>query len=175
MRKGFMMIGLGVAVWGATALFFRLFGDWVLVEPGDAHFGSSLFLLILLTLLVIIGLALAVRLKWFPERGSATRFGYTAAAIGLLLDSVTLWRRDAVFPAFSEGQHHTFAIWMTLGYALMLLIPAAIDRIVGDRASAPDREPDDGKPQEAAAEADASGQSNAHEQADIHPPEKELP
>jgi len=170
MRKGFMMIGMGIAVWGAAALFFRLLGDWVLVEPGDAHFGSSLFLLILLTLLVIIGLALVVRLKWLPERGSATRFGYTAAAIGLLLDSVTLWRREAVFPAFSEGQHHTFAIWMTLGYALMLLVPAAIDRIVRDRAVAPGlgQEPDDGKPQETAPVTDAASQ------ADTHSPEKEL-
>lgn len=133
MRQGLIMVGLGIAVWGATTLFFRLFGDWILVEPGTVHFGSSLFLLELLTALVLIGLALAVRLKWVPRPGAATRFGYAAAAIGLLLDSVSVWRRDAVFPAFSEGQHQAFAIWMTSGYALMLLIPAVVDRLVRTR------------------------------------------
>jgi hypothetical protein len=130
MRQGLILTGLGIAVWGAATLFFRLFGDWVLVDPGDSHFGSSLFLLELLTLLVLIGLALVVRLKWFPERGSATRFGFTAAAVGLLLDTFSVWHREAVFPAFNEGQHHTFTILMTLGYAIMLLVPAAVDRLI---------------------------------------------
>ncbi|WP_276354820.1 hypothetical protein [Cohnella caldifontis] len=130
MRQGLILTGLGIAVWAVATLFFRLFGHWVLSAPGDAHFGSSLFLLELLTLLVLIGLALAVRLKWFPQRGSAVKFGYAGAAVGLLLDAVSIWRRDAVFPDFSEGQHQAFAIWMTSGYALMLLVPAIVDRLV---------------------------------------------
>lgn len=133
MRQGLLLTGLGIAVWGVATLFFRLIGSWVLVAPGEAHFGSSLFLLELLTLLILIGLAVAVRLKWFPERGSATRFGNTAAAIGLLLDTFSVWRRDTVFPAFSDGQHHAFTIWMTLGYALMLIVPAAVDRLIREK------------------------------------------
>jgi hypothetical protein len=130
MRQGLILIGIGIAVWGASTLFFRLFGDWVLAEPSEPHFGSSLFLLELLTVLLLIGLALVVRLKLFPERGSATRFGFAAASIGLLLDTFTVWQRDTVFPAFTAGQHHTFEICMTLGYALTLLVPAAVDRLV---------------------------------------------
>lgn len=129
------MTGLGAAVWAAATLFFRLFGQWVLAEPGDSFFGSSLFLLELLTLLILIGLALAVRLKWFPERGSATKFGFAAASVGLLLDSFSIWQRQAVFPAFSEGQHHTFTVWMTMSYALVLLVPAAVDRLVRVKAA----------------------------------------
>lgn len=175
-RKTFIMIGLGAAVWCGVTLFSLIFGNWVLTEPGDSHFGPSLFLLILVMLLVIIGLALVVRLRLFPERGSATRFGYAAAAVGLLLDSFILWRREAVFPSFTEGQHHTFSILITLGYALMLLIPAAVDRFVKERADEPDRESDDSKltPQSAHG-TDAALQPDAHTQADEHPPEKELP
>jgi hypothetical protein len=135
MRQGLLLTGLGIAVWAAATLFFRMFGHWVLAEPGDSFFGSSLFLLELLTLMVLIGLALFVRLKWFPARGSAVRFGFIAAAVGLLLDTFTVWQRDFVFPAFSEGQHHTFTIWMTFGYALVLLVPAAVDGIVRDKAA----------------------------------------
>ncbi|TJY40955.1 hypothetical protein E5161_14665 [Cohnella pontilimi] len=134
MRQGLILTGLGIAVWGAATLFFRLFGDWVLVEQGDAHFGSSLFLLEMLTLLVLIGLALVVRLRWFRERGSATRFGYIATAVGLLLYTYTMLNREAVFPSFSPGQHQAFTVWMTLGYALTLLVPAAVDRLVPDSA-----------------------------------------
>lgn len=141
MRQGLLLTGLGIAVWAAATLFFRLFGHWVLAEPGDSYFGASLFLLGLLTLLVLIGLALFVRLKWFPARGSAVRFGFVAAAVGLILDTFTVWQRDFVFPAFSQGQHHTFTIWMTFAYALVLLVPAAVDGIVrGKAADAADEE-----------------------------------
>jgi hypothetical protein len=134
MRQGLILTGLGIAVWAAATLFFRLFGNWILVEKGTAHFGSSLFLLEVLTLLVLVGLALVVRLRLFPQRGSATRFGFTAAAVGLLLDTYSIWNREAVFPAFSEGQYQAFTVWMTLSYALMLLVPAAVDRLVRESA-----------------------------------------
>jgi hypothetical protein len=134
MRQGLILTGLGIAVWAAATLFFRLFGDWVLVEKGTAHFGSSLFLLEMLTLLALVGIALVVRLRLFRERGSATRFGFIATAVGLLLDTYTVWNRDAVFPAFSDGQQQAFTVWMTLAYALMLLVPAAVDRLVPDSA-----------------------------------------
>lgn len=176
MRQTFIMTGLGVAVWGGVTLFSLIFGNWVLVEPEDSHFGPSLFLLILLMLLVIVGLALAVRLRLFPERGSATRFGYTAAAVGLLLDSVILWRREAVFPSFTEGQHQTFAILIALGYASMLLIPAAVDRFVKERAAMPDRETDDDKQmQQSAPVTDVAAQPDLPKDADTQSPEKEQP
>jgi len=157
MRQGLLLTGLGIAVWAAATLFFRLFGHWVLAEPGESYFGASLFLLWLLTLLVLIGLALLVRLKWFPSRGSAVKFGFIAAAVGLLLDTFTVWQRDMVFPAFSAGQHHAFTVWMTFGYALVLLVPAAVDGIVRNKAASPAQAaPEPGKP-DAASEPDVSG------------------
>jgi hypothetical protein len=129
-RQGFILTGLGVGVWAVPTLFFLLFGDWVVLGVGDPYFGSSLFLLEMLTLLLLIGMALIVRLKLLRERGSATRFGFVAAAVGLLLNTFTVWHRDSVFPAFDEAQHHSFTVWMTLAYALTLLVPAIVDRLV---------------------------------------------
>ncbi|BBI32121.1 DUF5367 family protein [Cohnella abietis] len=130
MRQGVILTGLGVAVWAVPTLFFLLFGDWVVLEVGDPYFGSSLFLLEMLSFLLLIGMALIVRLRLLKERGSATRFGFVAAAVGMLLNTFTLWHRESVFPKFNEGQHHAFSVWMTLAYALTLLVPAVVDRLV---------------------------------------------
>lgn len=162
MRQGLILAGLGVAVWAAATLFFRLFGDWLLVDPEDSHFGSSLFLLELLTLLVLVGLALVVRLRLFPERGSAFRFGFAAAAVGLLLDTYSVWHRDAVFPAFSEGQHHMFTIWMTLAYAMMLLVPAAVDRLVREPSKPVEPLPTEPENRNAPAEEEVAAHDDAN-------------
>lgn len=142
MRKGLILTGLGIAVWAAPTLFFLLFGDWVVLEVGDAYFGSSLFLLEMLSFLLLIGMALVVRLKLLKERGSATHFGFAAAAIGLLLNTFSVWYRDSVFPAFSEGQHHAYTVWMTLASALTLVVPAVIDRLVKEPEKTPEPVPE---------------------------------
>jgi hypothetical protein len=136
MRNGLLLAGLGIGVWAVPTLFFLLFGDWVVLEVGDPYFGSSLFLLEMLSFLLLIGLALIVRLRLIKERGSATRFGFVAAAIGLLLGTFTLWHRDSVFTSFNEGQHHAYSVWMTLAYALTLVVPAVVDRLVKEPAKA---------------------------------------
>lgn len=130
MRQGIILTGLGVGVWALTTLFFLLFGNWVVLGVADPYFGSSLFLLEMLTFLLLIGMALIVRLKLLRERGSATRFGFVAAAVGLLLNTFTVWHRETVFPAFNVDQHHSYTVWMTLAYALTLLVPAVVDRLV---------------------------------------------
>jgi len=129
-RQGLIIAGLGFAVWATPTLFFLLFGDWVLLDVGEAYFGTSLFLLETLTFLLLIGLALVVRLRLVKERGSAARFGYAAAVIGLLLNAFVIWHRGSVFSSFSEGQHHAYAVWMTFAYALTLVVPALVDRLV---------------------------------------------
>lgn len=129
-REWIVLTGLGIGVWAVAILFFLLFGDYVLLEVGDPYFGASLFLLEMLAFLLLIGMALVVRLKLFHERGSATRFAFVATAVGLLLDTLVVWHRQAVFPAFSEGQHHAFTVWMTFAYALALVVPAVVDRLV---------------------------------------------
>jgi hypothetical protein len=130
MRQGFVLTGLGIAVWAVAILFFLLFGDWVVLGVGEAYFGSSLFLLEMLTLLLLIGMALVVRLKLFKERGSATRFGFVTATVGLLINTLIIFYRDEVFTAFDEAQHHSFTVWMTLACAMTLLVPAIVDRLV---------------------------------------------
>ncbi|KIL35915.1 hypothetical protein SD71_11070 [Cohnella kolymensis] len=129
-RQWMVLAGLGIGVWAVAILFFVLFGDYVLLEVGDPYFGASLFLLEMLAFLLLIGMALVVRLKLFHERGSATRFAFVATAVGLLLNTAVVWHRQAVFPAFSEGQHHAFTVWMTLAFALALVVPAVMDRLV---------------------------------------------
>ncbi|MCD9024116.1 hypothetical protein [Cohnella silvisoli] len=138
MRQGIILVGLGVAIWAVPTLFFLLFGKWVVLETEDPYFGSSLFLLEMLSFLLLIGMALIVRLKLFRERGSATRFGFVAAAVGLLLSTYTVWHRESVFPAFNEGQHHSYTVWMTLAYALTLVVPAVVDRLVKEPAKQPE-------------------------------------
>lgn len=134
LRQMVILTGLGIAIWAVATLFFILFGHWVLVDIGNPQFGASLFLLEALTVLMLIGLALVVRLRLFREPGSATRLGFIGAAVGLLLDTFVVWYRDSVFPKFDEGQHHAFAIWMTLAYALFLIVPALTDRLVRARS-----------------------------------------
>jgi len=136
-RQGVILAGLGLGVWAVPTLFFLLFGDWVLLGVGEAYFGSSLFLLEMLSFLLLIGLALIVRLKLIRERGSATRFGFAATAIGLFLSTFTMWYRDSVFPKFDEGQYQAYTVWLTLAYALTLVVPAIVDRLVKDTVVAP--------------------------------------
>lgn len=130
LRQTLILTGIGIAMWAVATLFFILFGNWVLVDTENPQFGASLFLLEALTVLVLIGLALVVRLRLFREPGSATRLGFIGAAVGLLFDTFAVWYRDSVFTKFDEGQHHAFTIWMTLAYALFLLVPAITDRLV---------------------------------------------
>lgn len=146
LRQTLVLTGLGLAMWVISTLFFILFGDWVLVGTDDSHFGSSLFLLEALTLLVLIGLSLIVRLRLFRQRGSATRFGYIAASTGLLLSALAIWNRSRVFSDLDESQLHAFSIWMTLAYAMTLLVPAATDRLV--RTKSEEAAPADERPSE---------------------------
>lgn len=130
LRQMLALTGIGIAMWAVSTLFFILFGHWVLVDTGNAQFGASLFLLEALTVLVLIGIALVVRLRLFREPGSATRLGFISTAVGLVLNAFDVWYRDSVFPKFDEGQHHAFEVWMTLAYAFFLIVPAITDRLV---------------------------------------------
>ncbi|MFC5470574.1 hypothetical protein ACFPPD_17925 [Cohnella suwonensis] len=144
MRQGLTYVGLGAAVWAVPTLFFLLFGKWVMLEVGEPYFGTSLFLLEMLSFLLLIGLSLVVRLRLIPERGAATRFGFAATVVGLLLNTFAQWHRDSVFPSFTEGQHHGYTVWMTLAYALTLVVPAIVDRLV--KAPAPAQPPEQTDP-----------------------------
>lgn len=160
MRQGIVLIGMGIAVWGAAALFLLLFGKYVLLEVNDPYFGSSVFLLIMLTLLLLIGLSVVVKLRMFREKGSAARFGHIAAFVGLVLNAFVFWHRESVFPNFSDGQHQAYAICTTFAYALALLVPSVVDRLIKDHV-------DDGRVSAAAgapARPAESGKVGANEQ-----------
>jgi len=129
MRQKLLMAGCGAAVWAVSTLFFLLLGDWILPSEGE-KLGSSLFLLLLLTFLLLIGAAFVVRLRVFGEKGSATQFGYVATVIGLFLNSITIANRDSVFPKFDSFQHQSFTVWMTAAFALTLVVPAVVDRLI---------------------------------------------
>lgn len=133
LRQTLILSGLGFAMWALSTLFFMLFGDWVLVAAEDRQFSASLFLLEALTALVILGAAISVRLRLFTAPGSATRFGFIGTAIGLLLNTFVLLYRDKVLYDLDEGQYHAFTVWMTLAYALFLLLPAIADRLIRDK------------------------------------------
>jgi len=137
LRQTLILTGLGLAMWAVSLLFFLLFGDWLLVNTEESGFGSSLFLLEALTVLVLIGISLVVRLRLFREPGSATRLGFISTLVGLLLNTIVVWNRDSVFTKFDEGQHQAFTIWMTLAYAFFLLVPAITDRLVRTKDAPP--------------------------------------
>jgi len=153
-RQAVVLIGLGAGVWVVATLFFLLFGDWVVLGVGEPYFGSSLFLLLMLSFLLLVGMALTVRLRLFREKGSATRFGFATASVGLLLNTFVIWHRDSVFTTFDEAQHHSFTVWMTAAYTLTLLVPALVDRLIKEPqppavpAPAPEAEPVQQQPQE---------------------------
>lgn len=141
MRQRLLMAGCGAAVWAVSTLFFLLLGDWILPSEGE-KLGSSLFLLLLLTFLLLIGAAFVVRLRVFGVKGSATQFGYVATVIGLFLNSITIANRDSVFPKFDSFQHQSFTVWMTAAFALTLVVPAVVDRLIKETGQPAARQAD---------------------------------
>lgn len=138
MRQMTLLAGLSVIAWAIAILFFVLFGQWVVLGAQEPSFGAMFFLLLMLSLLLLIGLAVLIRLKWFTERGSATRFGTIHAFIGLLLGTFTLLYRNDVLPALTEAQHHSYAIWLTATCALTLVVPAIVDQLIRQKSVAQD-------------------------------------
>ncbi|MFD0671515.1 hypothetical protein [Cohnella sp. GCM10027633] len=157
MRQRLIMAGLGAGVWAVSTLFFLLLGDWILPSEGE-QLGSALFLLLLLTFLLLIGAAVVVRLRVFREKGSATRFGFVATVIGLALNSFVIANRDSVFTKFDSFQHQSFTVWMTAAYALTLVIPAIVDRLIKE----PEREERSPHGQEPGSSDSEHSASNAH-------------
>jgi uncharacterized membrane protein YidH (DUF202 family) len=136
MRQAVILTGLSIAMWVVVTLFFMLFGDWFLLGIGDAYFGASLVLLEMPMFLLLIFLALFVRNRLFRQRGSATRFGVIAATVGLLIGAITIWHRAQVYSDFDDDQHQAYAIWLMLSYALTIIVPAVVDRLVKQPLSA---------------------------------------
>ncbi|MBT2290152.1 hypothetical protein J7E73_13570 [Paenibacillus albidus] len=125
-----VLFAMGVIFWLITLVFFRYLGPYVLLKLDEPYFNSFLLLLLTVMLLILAGVSLLVRLRMYRARGSATRFGYWTAMIGLVLDGFVLWHRKLIFPNFSEEQHQAFAVCITFASALTLLVPMLVDRII---------------------------------------------
>lgn len=110
-------------VWlGATA-FFILFGSRVLVPVSDIHFPLVLAALEIGTAALLF-LAMKIYTKWDGSEHALITFGTAGTAVGLLLDTFSVWNHELVFPGFTNGQFHSFSVWMTLAYFLYIAIPA---------------------------------------------------
>ncbi|MCY8394841.1 GNAT family N-acetyltransferase [Bacillus spizizenii] len=56
------------------------------------------------------------------------KLGIWGSAVGLLINTVSLWSHPIIFPALSKGQAIAFARWMVCAYRMYLLIPLMFAR-----------------------------------------------
>jgi hypothetical protein len=130
MLQGILLIIIGAVLWLVTILLFRVLGPYVILDLNSSVFISFLLLLLAVALLIVAGISLLIRLRIFPRKGSAVRFGYWTALIGLVINGFVFWHRDLVFPGYSEAQHQSFAVCIMFANALVLLVPALIDPLI---------------------------------------------
>jgi len=111
-------------IWFIATMFFVLFGELVLFSPGTEKF---LFSFLLLQVGTGILLWMMTRLYLFLDHSNnaAIKFGVIGSIIGLSLDTISI--SDLFFPKLDEGQIIAFTAWMSLAYALYLLIPTIIN------------------------------------------------
>nr|WP_214288546.1 DUF5367 family protein [Bacillus subtilis] len=109
-------------VWLGATLFFVLFGDAVLTDPAEEAFLPNFLLLGAGTALVLC-LVFFLYQKLDQSQFAVIKLGIWGSAVGLLMDTISLWNHPLIFPALSKGQVIAFAIWMVCAYCMYLLIP----------------------------------------------------
>ncbi|MEC1261920.1 DUF5367 family protein [Bacillus swezeyi] len=114
-------------VWLGATMFFVLFGDSVLAEPGQHTFWIH-FLLLETGTFVVLYTVLLFYQQLDKSPFAALKLGIWGSAVGLFLDTFSVWNHPLIFPAFSEGQVISFAIWMVCAYAMYLMIPLMLTR-----------------------------------------------
>ncbi|MDE1455371.1 DUF5367 family protein, partial [Bacillus paralicheniformis] len=62
------------------------------------------------------------------SRFAAVKLGIVGSAVGLCLDTFSLWHHSLIFPALSKGQVIGFAVWMVFAYAMYLMIPLILEK-----------------------------------------------
>lgn len=122
----------GVLVWLFATLFFRLFGEHVLFSPVTREFVISIFLLLVGTSVLLVGVTY-VYLQFDKANNAPLRFGVIGTIIGLALDTFSLSNHHLVFPRLDDSQIIAFTAWMSFAYALYLLIPLMFNQKVGQR------------------------------------------
>ncbi|MGC2879291.1 hypothetical protein NYE22_12350 [Bacillus sp. FSL K6-1560] len=69
-------------------------------------------------LLLGAGTALVLCFVFFlyQSQFEVIKLGIWGSAVGLLIDTISLWNHPLIFPALSKGQVIAFAIWMVCAY-----------------------------------------------------------
>ncbi|MGO4899087.1 DUF5367 family protein [Bacillus sp. GM2] len=114
-------------VWLGATVFFMLFGSAVLAEPGQDAFMLRFLLLEAGTFTLLYAVILAYR-RVDKSRFAAVKLGIVGSAVGLFLDTFSLWHHSLIFPALSKGQVIGFAVWMVFAYAMYLTIPLILEK-----------------------------------------------
>ena len=122
----------GILVWLFATLFFRIFGEYVLFDPGTHEFVVSILLLLIGTSVLLYGITF-VYLLIDKTNNAALRFGIMGTIIGLVLDTFSLSNHHFVFPALDPSQVIAFSTWMSFAYALYLFIPFMFNLKISQR------------------------------------------
>ncbi|WP_223068952.1 DUF5367 family protein [Paenibacillus caui] len=119
----------GVIVWLAATLFFVIFGEYVLFSPGTKAFISSFLLLVVGTGAALWAVT-NVYLLFDKTDHASLKFGVMGTIIGLSLDTFSLSNHYFIFPKLDDSQVIAFTAWMSMAYALYLLIPAMMNQLM---------------------------------------------
>lgn len=131
--KGYLFTAIwGVFVWLFATIFFVLFGERVLFSPGSSEFILSILLLLFGTGALLWGVTY-VYLLFDKSDHASIKFGVMGSIIGLSLDVFSLSNHPFIFPKLNDTQIISFTVWMSLAYALYLLIPVMINELKKNR------------------------------------------
>ncbi|ASB88949.1 DUF5367 family protein [Bacillus sonorensis] len=114
-------------VWLGATMFFVWFGDLVLVDPGQHSFLVR-FLLLEAGTFVLLYAVLFFYQKLDQSRYAVIKLGIWGSAVGLFMDTFSVWNHSLIFPELSQGQVIAFTIWMVCAYAMYLIIPLLLVR-----------------------------------------------
>lgn len=92
-----------------------LFGDAVLTDPAEEAFLPNFLLLGAGTALVLCFVFFLYQ-KLDQSQFAVIKLGIWGSAVGLLMDTISLWNHPLILPALSKGQVIAFAIWMVCAY-----------------------------------------------------------
>ncbi len=126
MKSYVFTIVWGVVIWFIATMFFILFGEHVLFSPGTEKFMIS-FLLLQVGTAILLWAVTRLYLLFDQSINAAIKFGVIGTIIGLSLDTLSISYHEFFFPKLDEGQIIAFTAWMSLAYALYLLIPTIIN------------------------------------------------
>lgn len=97
-----LVLTFSFLVWLGATLFFVLFGDAVLTDPAEEAFLPNFLLLGAGTALVLC-LVFFLYQKLDQSQFAVIKLGIWGSAVGLLMDTISLWNHPLIVPALSKG------------------------------------------------------------------------